>query len=124
MLRVFINDILQLALYDPFDIQTILKHPSALSYIGITSSIGGLSQDQTLSNVDFKIVLPSPKNFKLLLKSFTMINSGDVFDIELYMFDACGNRYIPNFEQNVDSEDSISLAKVDGCTIMNIFKGK
>ena len=100
-----------------------MNHPSALSYIGITSSNGGLSQDQTLSNVNFKVVLPSPSNFKLLLKSISTINAGDVFDVELFMLDACGNRYIPNFEQNIDNENLILLETVDGCSIMNRIKG-
>ena len=125
-LRVFINGILQLEYYDQLDAQSILGMPTALSYLGITASTGALTNDNLLTNWVVQKVMPTSSSFKVVLDPSTpsVITTGDNIYINIYMYDRCNNRYVPFFENGLDSENFVSMLKFNNnCALMAINRG-
>lgn len=101
--------------------------PTAFSYLGITASTGGLTNDNFLSNWVVKKVMPTSSDFKVLMdpQSPSPIRAGDNILLNIYMFDRCNIRYVPFFDSGFDSENFVNMLDFSNtCKLMYVNKGE
>jgi hypothetical protein len=82
MLRVFLNDALQLAYYWPIDLKSELQLDSGRFFMGITGATGLTGQRQVITNWSLRRVVPSSRNsFAAMIQPSRDVESGKEFEV-------------------------------------------
>ena len=121
MLRVFLNDALQLAYYWPIDLKSELQLDSGRFFMGLTGATGLTGQRQVITNWNLRRVAPSSRNsFSAMIQGSRDVESGKEFEVGVFLRTKCSTPYIP-FEFDYESWVKVNWMAVDDCTLIKVF---
>ena len=92
--------------------------------MGLTASTGLYTQDVEISNWKVQLVVPSPSSSsaQLSASSSAAIRTNEYFSIDLFVKDACGNRYVPTERDSINDVSWI-LDTSSNCKLMSVSLG-
>jgi len=102
----------------------MLQIANSKFYMGLTASTSTYTQDIQLSNWNIQLVIPSPSSSyaRLSPSNPSAIRTNVDFSLDLYVNDACNNRYVPTDSDSITDVNWI-VDTSSNCKLMSVSQG-